>query len=127
MDYNKLRAQVYYARQKGTIRDEEGVKTVWVTIEDLEPDDFKEFLTFTDKDSYLAWVSERKAYYAELTEKIRLSKRVTRDMQRAGSPKAGEMQASLARNGHLARILIALRKAGKKHSWALKQESKVAA
>lgn len=89
-------------------------------IEDLTAEDFADLLTFTDKASYLIWAYEWKKDYRRLSANIRDKKAACKKLQVLGHPDAGTMQAFLVKMGWEARLMIALRRASKQHSWILK-------
>lgn len=95
--------------------------------EALGPDDLAELLAYTDRASYLAWVSAWKATYAELAGWIRSSKAECRAAQRNGEPKGSRLQAELHHAGRDARLLIVLRRAAKRDSWAKREAAQAAA
>jgi len=83
-------------------------------------------LTYTDRETYLAWVTEWKAVYAALTVAQRARKAAAREAQRTGvAPVAPQDTAANptwwwgpAEGKTHARALLALRAAGKVDSWA---------
>jgi len=95
--------------------------------EDLPEGDFQKFLTYTDKESYLKWVSDWKAEYKEHSENTRTIRANTKSAQRENKPEASAMQADLDKRSRYARMMIIVRKAGKRHSWALRESATVAA
>ena len=111
--------------------DHEGLRRIWVkahydhlTVEELDSHVFGDFFTFDDRDSYLEWVAKWKSEYAAFSKIIRESRATCKNMQRAEDEKASDVQSSLVTRSRIARTMIALRKAAKKHSWALREEAK---
>ena len=76
-------------------------------------EDFKEFLTFTDRDSYLVWAGEWKSEYAGISEDIRALKRITKELQKSNDPDASTNQSYLSDMKNRARLAISLRRASK--------------
>ena len=83
------------------------------------------FFTFTDRETYFAWVADWKAEYADLSARIRAAKSERRELQRAGAydPAAAR---PLFCDRRLARGLLALRRAAKADSWAKRNAARVA-
>jgi hypothetical protein len=115
MDRTRLLALSYQASRLGKTPEA-------FTIEEL-----KEFLTFTDKESYFESVSEWKAEYNEHSQHTRTLRADTKNAQRENNPEASSMQADLDKRSRLARMMLVVRRAGKSHSWALREAAKVAA
>lgn len=90
-------------------------------IEDLKAVDLINFLTFDSKDSYFEWVANWKEEYQALSELIREKKSASKELARAGNPDAGFEQSRAVQLGRDARLMLAVRKAGKEYSWSLKQ------
>ena len=95
--------------------------------EDLTSEDFASFLAYTDRASYLAWVAEWKAVYADLSKQIRADKTECRQMQRCGNERASSMQVRLVDEGISARMLLALRHVAKVDSWSRATAARAAA
>jgi hypothetical protein len=98
--------------------------TGWVLPEPLDPA-WAAHLTYTDRETYLAWVSEWKAIYAALTVAQRARKAARREGQRTGVALAAPQDTTNptwwwgpAEGKTHARALLALRAAGKVDSWA---------
>lgn len=121
-DLKALRSLAFRARtSRHALRDESGALTGFADPrmpEDLTADDFASFLTYDDRASYLAWVAEWKATYAQLSEQIRTAETERREMQRAGDPKASAKQYECHTLSVSARMLLALRRVAKADSWA---------
>jgi hypothetical protein len=79
------------------------------------------FLTYTDRDSYLVWVTAWQVEYRTLSAAIRTEKVAWRA---AGSNIPHPLQISLRNHRRLARTLLALRAAGKRDSWAKAQAAR---
>ena len=93
------------------------------TKDRLTADDpaLRPFLTYTDRDSYLAWVASWKAQYRALSATIRAEKR---EWRAAGSNIPRPLQISRRDHTRIARTALALRAAGKIDSWARAQAAK---
>ena len=94
----------------------------WETNEHGELD---AFFSYTDRASYLAWVSVWKEEYAALSDAIPVLKRSRRELQRDGafdSHATRPLRASQV----AARALLALRRAAKRDSWARRARANVA-
>lgn len=100
--------------------------TPYKVAERLTADDPKlvPFLTYTDRDSYLAWVAAWKEEYRLTSGAIRIEKRQWRA---AGSDIPWPLQVSLRDHRRAARSLLALRAAGKRDSSARARAARVAA
>ena len=94
----------------------------------------EEFCNFTDKASYLEWVSEWKKSWKELSKEqteIRIQLSKPHDslgfVESEGGwrwPRAAFLQSKKGTNRYRLHILMAIRRVGKKKSWQMKQESK---
>ena len=100
----------------------------------------EEFMTFTDKASYLQWVEEWKEAWKKLSQeqkelRILLSQpheNLGYDEHEYGDchrwtikyPRAGYKQSKRHANKEYLRLLLKIRMMGKKKSWQMKQESK---
>ena len=94
----------------------------WERNEEHELDPF---FTYTDRESYLAWVADWKAEYAALSARIRAEKRERRQLQRAGAYDSAAARP-LVCDRRLARAMLALRRAAKRDSWARRSVANVA-
>lgn len=121
-DLRALRNIAWHARSdRPAIRDESG-KLIGLADprlpEDLTIADLSTHLTYTDRDSYLAWVIAWKSAYAALSAQIRADKAKCRAQQRAGDSNASRLQVSLHDDASSARMLLALRRVAKTDSWS---------
>lgn len=82
------------------------------------PEKLAPFLTYADRDSYLAFVAEWKSVYRNLSAEIRIQKR---DWRAAGSDIPYPLQRARNDSRRLARTLLALRAAAKVDSWGKHQ------
>lgn len=84
---------------------------------------YQQFLTFTDRDSYLEWCQEWKDAYATLSARIRTARTAWRA---EGSEHDPRLHGDLFRSRALARATLELRKASKIKAQALYKASKEA-
>jgi hypothetical protein len=86
-----------------------------------QPDKLAPYLTYTDRESYLAFVADWKSTYANLSATIRAGKAQWRA---AGSDIPYPLVRDHVANRHLARTLLALRAAGKVDSRAKREAAR---
>ncbi len=65
--------------------------------------------TFTDRESYKAWIASWRAAYREMSQDIRTRKYKLKDAQRAEESNAGTLQAQLRQHRHMAAKMMMLR------------------
>ena len=87
------------------------------TLPALDDPAYEEHFTYTDRESYLAWVAEWKATYAALSSAQREHKAAIRAAAGDLATQASE-QAAHADGRKQARALLAIRAAAKLDSWA---------
>ena len=87
---------------------------------------YGEHFTYTDRESYLAWVADWKAVYRALSEAQRGHKAAIRAAGGDVATQASE-QAARADGAKQARALLAIRAAAKLDSWAKRSAAKEAA
>jgi len=84
---------------------------------------YAEHFTYTDRESYLAWVADWKAAYAALSDAQRGHKAAIRAAAGDAATQATE-QATHADGRKQARALLAIRAAAKLDSWAKRNAAK---
>ena len=89
--------------------------------EQLTTGDFAAQLDFGDRESYLAWATEWKAFYAELSSVIRAAKREIKSKARGGEDTSAQ-QSQLSRQRYTARLLCVLRRASKIQAGLLREQ-----
>lgn len=86
---------------------------------------FDPFLSYTDRATYLAWVTAWKQDYADLTAEIRAMKQQRPELQRAGAYDKAAV-APYLRAKRFAFALLALRRVAKRDSWEKRRAANVA-